>query len=358
LVMKRFHCDILVVGAGPAGSSAATAAAKKGMSVLVADRSARIGIPVRCAEYIPAQLLGEVNLGSEYVAQRIRGMRTWLPDGSHVETVAPGFTIHRDLFDQTLAREAERAGAEILLSTTVLYRDNQEVVVRKKDRELLKISPRIIIGADGPHSKVGEWISSVNRHLIPSVQARVLLKNPLEFTHVYFHKDIYGGYGWLFPKGNEANVGLGRKKKNGNDVSLKKLLEQFIGRLVEEGKIFPKVLKWFGGWIPAEPVRRVVKGNVLLVGDAAGHTHPITGAGIAPALISGRKAGEWAVKAIEAKDLALLSKYENDWRDSYGEAIDRAYHRRNLLERHWGQLDTIIKTCWVAFREYYVGTEE
>ncbi|MCP4245986.1 MAG: FAD-dependent oxidoreductase, partial [bacterium] len=104
--METLRCDILVVGAGPAGSSAARAAAEKGLEVLVVERRDTIGVPVQCAEYIPAPLLGEIDLGRSVVVQSVSGMRTILPDGETTVMRSPGCMIRRDLFDQALARAA------------------------------------------------------------------------------------------------------------------------------------------------------------------------------------------------------------------------------------------------------------
>jgi flavin-dependent dehydrogenase len=298
---------------------------------------------VRCAEYIPALLLGEVNIGRGFIVQSVRSMRTILPGGETVETRAPGYTIRRDLFDQILARRAEEAGAEIWLSSRAAA----------KNDDIVQVKAGVIIGADGPRSMVGRWIGSANRNLIPAVQVSVELTSPMECTEIYFDREIYGGYGWLFPKGDRANAGIGRKKKDGTPYSLKECLDRFLRGLREEGKIKDGVSGNVAGWIPAERPRIITKENVLLTGDAAGHTHPITGAGIAQAVICGGMAGRWAARAVESGDLGLLAEYENEWRDLYGAAQERAFNRRQLLEEEWEYLDEIIRHCWVAFREYY-----
>lgn len=351
--MKTHKCDILIVGAGPAGSSAALTAAHKGLQVLVIERRQTIGIPVRCAEFIPAPLLGEVNLGRHFVVQSVRGMRTILPSGEVKETRTPGFTIRRDLFDQALADASRKEGAEILVFTRALSMDDGKVVLKEKNEQLSKVRTEVIIGADGPLSTVGRWIGCVNRNLIPAVQVKVSLTHPMDFTEVYFDKEIYGGYGWLFPKGHEANVGVGMKKRETWHQSIGNMLGLFVSRLIKEGKIKGKAYGLTAGWIPAEPVRNVTHDNILLAGDAAGHTHPITGAGISQAVVCGRMAGKWAERAIEAGDLRLLSEYDKEWRDFFGDTLDRAFKRRQLLELEWDRLEEIIKYCWVAFKEYY-----
>ena len=349
--MKTVRCDILVVGAGPAGASAARAAAEKNARVIVVEKKDEIGRPVRCAEYIPAQLPGVIGPARDYVVQTIKGMRTFLPDGAVSTLNAPGYTIDRHLFDQTLAFGAKAEGADIRVATSVVSLEKDGAVV-KTDKETYKISADIIIGADGPHSFVGKSMGSRNTCLIPAVQVRVRLRNPLNYTEVYFDSHIFGGYGWLFPKGQFANVGLAAKVFAGRRM-LNELLERFILRLDEAKKIYPGVLQQFGGWIPAGPARKIVKGNILLVGDAAGQTHPITGAGIFPAVIGGEMAGIWAARASSKKDPGLLTGYEKEWEEMFGEAHDRASLKRAVLEKEWHRLDAVIRSCWVAFGEYY-----
>jgi len=352
--MERLKCDILVVGAGPAGSSAARAAAGRGLEVLVVERRDTIGVPVQCAEFIPAPLLGEIGPARDFVVQSVTGMETILPDGGVKGMRSPGLMIRRDLFDQSLARAAEAAGATLLASTRVLRMEEGEVVVKsKREAGEERVKAKVIIGADGPCSTVGRWIGSENRNLIPAVQWRVPLTSPMEHTEVYFHEDFYGGYGWLFPVGREANVGLGRKRRNGRDERIGKVLERFVSRLAEEGKVEPRPIRTTAGWIPAEPARKVTKGNVLLVGDAAGQTHPITGAGVSQAVIGGRMAGKWAACAVATGDLSLLDAYEQEWRELFGDAQGRAHRRRKALEENWDCLETAVRASWVAFREYY-----
>jgi len=352
--METLKCDILVVGAGPAGSSAARAAAKRGLKVLVAERRNTVGSPVRCAEFIPAPLLGEVDGGGDFVVQFVRGMRTILPDGEVTVTRAPGFMIRRDLLDQSLARAAEEQGARLMGSTRVLRMEQGAVVARKRgDTQEARILARVIIGADGPRSTVGRWIGSENGNLIPAVQWRVPLVNPMDHTEVYFDKDFYGGYGWLFPVGGEANVGVGRKGRDSRDEPVGLVLKRFVLRLAEEGKVKGERARTTAGWIPAEPVRSVIKGNVLLVGDAAGHTHPMTGAGVSQAVIGGEMAGKWAAHAAGTGDLGLLHEYEKEWRELFADVQERAHERRKSLEENWDRLDRALKTSWIAFKEYY-----
>ncbi len=357
--MKPLSCDILVVGAGPAGSSAARVAAEQNMKVILVERRPVIGVPVRCAEYIPAPLVGELNLGKSYVVQALQGMQTTLPNGAVKKMRAPGYTVHRDRFDQILAKAAAKAGARILLGTKAISRDQTLVHLKNETGASLSIAANVIIGADGPHTTVGKWIGSVNKNLIPAVQVTVPLPKPMDHTEIYFDPEIYGGYGWLFPKGDQANVGLGIKRRKQTKLHAKgaKKIGQVLNRLVHtlasDGKIHPNPIRYVAGWIPAEPLRKVTGENILLVGDAAGHTHPITGAGVYQAVVCGQMAGKWAARSVHEKDFQLLQEYEAEWRELFGQTLQRAHHRRCLLEQNWNHLNEVIRRCWVAFKEYY-----
>jgi digeranylgeranylglycerophospholipid reductase len=347
-------CDVLVVGAGPAGSSAALAAAREGARVVVVDRRRTVGVPVQCAEYIPAMLLNEVPIDRDVLVQPIRAMKTLLAGCRPEETDAPGYTIRRDLFDQRLAASAERSGARLLLSTAAVERrDARTIVLKHRTGRRSRLKAEIVIGADGPRSTVAGWAGVARPGLIPAVQARVALAQPMDATEVFLEPGFRAGYGWLFPKGREANAGLGFRPLPGATPLSARLLELFLERLRADGRITGAAISYQAGWLPVAPVRTSVAGNLLLAGDAAGQTHPITGAGIFSAVTCGRMAGHWAGRAARERDLGLLQGYEDEWRGLFGETLDRAARRRRFMEANWGRCEEIIKSCWIAYREYY-----
>lgn len=348
-------CDILVVGAGPAGGATALAAARRGARVLVVDRRQWVGVPVQCAEYIPAMLMGQLDLGKAFIVQKTRKMKTFLPGEPVQEIRAPGFTIHRDLFDQAMIRAAVDFGAELMLATRAVRRtDDQTVLLKGKDGRYLLARAKVIVGADGPCSTVGRWVGAVNIHFLPGVQVTMALAAPMDWTEVYFDPEIYAGYGWVFPKKELANIGIGLKTTPRGPVRTRAVLERFISRLEASGKVTGPAVGYAAGWIPAEPVRRAVYGNVLLVGDAAGHTHPITGAGIANAVVGGEMAGRWAARAVETGDLGALRCYDDQWQDHFRHPLAHAHRRRQTMESRWSDFSTTVHSCWIAYREYYV----
>jgi len=322
--------------------------------VLLVERRRQVGLPVQCAEYIPAMLVGRLELDKDFIIQSVCGMRTYRHSRPVKETATPGFTICRDLFDKSLAQAAVDAGADLMLATRAIRRiDNETVLLKPKDGQPFTVKARIIVGADGPRSEVGRWVGAVNNHLLPGVQVTLPLTRPLDQTEVYFDPEIYAGYGWLFPKKNLANVGLGLRKTPGAGKSIRCLLERFVTRLVAKDKVKAEPKGYTAGWIPAEPVRKAVYGNVLLAGDAAGQTHPITGAGIFAAVTCGQMAGKWAARAAAQADNDLLAQYDVQWQDLFAETQQRAYRRRVKMESEWENFGDIIESCWVAFRKYY-----
>lgn len=350
----KASCDILVIGAGPAGGAAALAAALRGADVWVAERKPVVGTPVRCAEYIPAPLMGRLDIGTSFVVQRTETMKTFLPGESVQELRAPGFIINRDVFDQSLIRAAQDAGCQVMLSTRVCRRvSDRTVLLKGSSGQDMEIRAAVIIGADGPHSTAGRWVGAVNRNLLPGVQATLLLTKPMDWTEVHFDQEIHAGYGWLFPKGNVANVGIGFKKPPDRACNTRRILDGFINRLKSKAKVSGNPEQYAAGWIPAEQVRPAVYGNIALAGDAAGQTHPITGAGIANAVICGEMAGKWAARAAASGDVELLKQYDVQWRDFLESAHDRAFRRRLEMEAGWRDFPNIVKSCWVAFRDYY-----
>jgi geranylgeranyl reductase family protein len=350
--VTRSACDVLVVGAGPAGASAALAAARAGARVTVVDRRGTIGRPVQCAEYIPALLLREVPACAPAVVQRVNAMRTFVRGEPAGDLAAPGCMVDRDRFDRLLAAEAERAGAQLLTATAALRCDGDAVVLKRRGGEPFVLRPRVVVGADGPRSTVGRWVGLINRRFVPAAQARVRLVQPLDVTEVYLHPDYHAGYAWLFPKQGTANAGVGFAPSPGGRRP-GAALAAFLAALERRGRIAGPVLSRQAGWIPVEPLDRTVRGNRLLAGDAAGQTHPVTGAGIFSAVTCGAMAGRWAARAALEGDPGLLEGYEEEWRDLLGSTLARAAAKRRLMESGWGRFDAIIRSCWVAFEEYH-----
>ncbi|MFA9459884.1 NAD(P)/FAD-dependent oxidoreductase [Thiohalorhabdus sp. Cl-TMA] len=352
--------DVLVVGLGPGGGSAARAAAARGRRVLAVDRRKVVGQPVQCAEFLPNPMLRHGNLPGVLV-QKITGMKTFLPSGKREDSDFPGLMIDRGNLDRAVADEAAAAGAELRLETRLLHLDPETGEARLKGPGgETTVSARVVIGADGPHSPVARAAGLPAQKTVHTRQHTLPLADTYPDTDIFLSPDFPGGYGWLFPKGEVANVGLGMDRRFGEDLGGP--LTDLIGHLAERGLVENRLLGRTGGSIPVGGLRPMVHpGPILLVGDAAGLTHPITGAGIPAALISGERAGEAAADYLEDGDAEALADFEEDVRDQFETSVARGVERREELERIWGSpaadADGPHRRGWIAFSEYFGRAE-
>ena len=353
--MKRLETDVLVVGLGPGGSLAARTAAAAGAKVIAVERRREVGVPVQCAEFVPLPL-GKYALASEVFRQHVSGMTTILPSGEKVVSDFPGIMIDRARFDQALARQAADAGATEMLETSLETVDPERSLARvSRGRERSEIRFRVLVAADGPHSRVAQSLGLARLETVNTRQYTVPLLRRHAHTDIFLSTDYPGGYAWLFPKGGVANLGLGLDTKLAPD--LKAPLDALHVQIAGTGLVGMDILGRTGGAIPVEGLRdRLVVGNALFVGDAAGLTHPITGAGIAAAVISGEAAGASIARLLDGEPDALAD-YEEDVRDQFQTTIDRAVARRRWMMQHWTRAaargDALHRRGWIAFREYF-----
>jgi geranylgeranyl reductase family protein len=352
---ERLEADVVVVGLGPAGASAARVAARAGARVIGLDRRERPGEPVQCAEFVPLSLGSEVDGLADLAVQPIEAMDTYTEDDGPRRDPLPGWIVDRARFDRTLVERARTAGADCRFAAPVASLDADGVVLSDGTRV---VAP-IVVGADGPRSQVGRAIGSLNTVFSHTRQITVPLAAPHFATDIFLSAGMPGGYGWLFPKGGVANLGLGVDAPARG--LLRVLLEGLQARLVREGRIGWDVLATTGGLIPAggllRPIGRLGAIDVLLAGDACGLTNPITGAGIASAAISGRMAGEAAVARLGG-DVAAPADYAEEIADVFGGALARAARRRAAIVAACGRgvaRPADLERAWIAFDAYWTA---
>jgi len=348
-------CDVLVIGLGPGGSAAAAAAARAGLAVIAIDRRAEIGVPVQCAEFIPLPL-GRHARSAGVLVQRILGMTSALPSGTDHRTDFPGLMIDRARFDRALADAAREAGAALWRATSLISVDSgADVAALRGESGEFSLHYRVLIAADGPRSRVAAALGLARLETVETRQYTVPLRIPSSATDVWLAPDYPGGYAWLFPKGATANLGLGMDTRMARD--LKGPLDRLHGALVADGRVGAEILGRTGGPIPVGGMRtRLAERNVAFVGDAAGLTHPVTGAGIAAAVVSGESAGDAAARYC-AGDAGAWRVYEEEIRDQFETSLERAVARRRWLLNRWpsheANSDHLYRRGWIAFPEYF-----
>ena len=334
--MEKMY-DAVVVGAGPGGSAAAYYLAKNGYRVMLLDKDpfprekvCGDGVAPRAVHSLYRMGLREELEGR---FKRTRGIRFYATRGGVTEVRYPmgsrypdhGYVVPRRDLDLILLRRAEYAGAEFLggCRVTGLLPPREGAfpgVTAERAGERVEIAARYVVGADGPSSLIGRKLGMLRDDpLYLGVSARCYMtgaEGVSDFLEIYPEDAIIPNCGWIFPVDEETvNVGVGfmlyarRKRK----INLNRAFEDFTRRTRHAaaklrlarpaGKLRGALLRvGMGGAVPQ-------RANVLLVGDAASLTNPISGEGITYALESGRWAAETLAAALRCGDPSLLRAY-------------------------------------------------
>jgi len=313
-------------------------------------------VPVQCAEFVPAMLDRELDGLDAVTRQRIERMITMVDgEAPHPTEDFRGRMLDRGAFDRQLAEAAVAAGADCRFASHVCELGADGTVTLAEGGE---IRARVLIGADGPRSAVGRALGRINTEIVETRQISVPLLRPHDATDIFLSAEIVGGYAWLFPRGDIANVGLGVLPAQRH--RLKPLLEDLHDRLAREGRVGRGILAHTGGAIPVggmlDPAGRLGGTDVLLTGDAAGLSNPVTGAGINAAVLSGTLAGEAAAARLGG-DADALRDYADELDALFGTSIRRALARRRaILECYEGgdvPGPAALRAGWIAWPEYW-----
>ncbi len=331
--------DVVIVGAGPAGSIAAKNAAQKGLDVLLIEKRQEIGDPVRCAEGVgKLHLRQHIEPDLRWICADVKGSRIFSPDGTKVEMAEEvsggevGYVLERKLFDRALVNEAASAGADVMVKTRatgLIIEDDTVCGVKVMHLgEESNIRSKIVIGADGVESKVGRWAGIDTSLKLSDMEtcAQFLIAGievDQDYCEFYLGNEVApAGYIWIFPKGkNQANVGIGILGSKSGEKRAEALLTDFVNKHMPDGKIIEMVV---GGVPVSGTIERTIANGLMLVGDAARQSDPITGGGIINAMDAAKIAADVAVKAIESGDVStnMLQEYEKTWRKTIGHEID------------------------------------
>jgi geranylgeranyl reductase len=314
--------DVFVVGGGPSGATAAEDLVRAGLKVALLDRDGRIK---PCGGAIPPRAIRDFAIPDDQLVARIQTARMISPTGRAVDIhIEGGFVgmVDRDRFDEYLRDRAAMHGAKRLTGTFLRIerdRDGTHVVWRDKaGGEERRSATRLVIGADGARSNVarqevpgGDRIPYVIAYheIIKAPEGGMAANadyDPFRCDVIYDGKISPDFYGWVFPHGAHASVGMGTEK---DDVDLKEATAELRRMAGLEGC---QTIRKEGAPIPLKPLGRWDNGrDVVLAGDAAGVVAPSSGEGIFYAMAGGRAAATAAQAALrsgKARDLKIARK--------------------------------------------------
>jgi geranylgeranyl reductase family protein len=334
--------DVIVVGAGPAGSTAAKYLTEQGIPVVLIDKAefprekpCGGGLPTRVQKRFPyiKPFIDSISYGSITYSSSFRYKLDLIREKPLLMKV-----LRKD-FDHGLVNLAVKAGTTFLAGKTVV-----DVSINQNKASVLlddgqTIEAQAVIGCDGTQSVVADK-TNLSKELetlcIALVQEQPLTPKQLDtyFTkkrlvHLFIKAQGIAGYGWMFPKKNCVNIGIGEFQsaipKSKSKTPLKETYEAFIANLKEK-RLLPEdfpVENLKGAILPIFPLENTYGDRVILCGDAAGFINPITGEGIYYAMASGQIAANVIADGLKAKDLRkqFLSRYQILWNDDFGKDL-------------------------------------
>ena len=328
--------DVVVIGAGPAGSRTARDIAKRGFHVALVEEHRRVGVPSHCSGLISPRTLAMGEMGNDIVVNQVRGAYVHVMGGEEVRLAAKetkAVAIDRIRWDEILASQAEEAGAEMVRARFISaerIRDGMRLHCRRDGRDVV-LTTRLLVGADGAHSRVARSLGLAKpAESVYALGAEGYLnKLDSEFVHVFVGRQLAPSwFGWIIPIGKgRVRLGIGCDFSQRPIACLQRLKEAYVDMFTGL-----QVERMYGGTIPVAMTPRSYDKGVMLVGDSAGQVKPFSGGGIYTGLVAAKHCAETAVKALEANDfsIASLGAYESAWRGTLGPELIRGAAIRQL----------------------------
>ncbi len=310
---------ITIVGAGPSGCYLGWKLSSAGHDVEIIDRKRIVGDPVQCSGVLTKDITDHIRMSKRFVLNRIKYADIIYEHGNdRLRIPTNDYVVDRMVFDQEIAKKAEKSGARIRLGCSYVKGNEKNFLVREKDR-LHEKKSSALIGADGPMSSVQRQnLPGQKRDHFYAKQLRIEGSFEKEAYQVHLGTMAPGFFGWVIPESETiARVGLGVAFGNPNEY-----LDSFVGKLGLSENI---VIGTQAGIIPMFD-RKITsqKGNTYLLGDACGQVKATTGGGIIPSF----RAADILAKCLENK-----KNYDSAWKKTLGRELGVHLRIRKVLDR-------------------------
>jgi geranylgeranyl reductase family protein len=360
--------DVIIVGGGPAGSTAGIALARRGARALLLDKK-RFPRDKPCGGGIRYGVLRRFPELADYLHRtvalhEIRRVRMESPAGAAVvaELEAPLYLTFRRLeFDAALLDLARALGVEVVEGARVveIERGADDVAVRSIDGRAF--TARVVIGADGVNSVVARQAGLSDGFADDALAIDTMEETELaelavadpEAIYVAYGYKGYPGYGYVFPKHRHVDAGVGfllsffKTRLEGAPYDHhRRFLDEARAKGVVRGRSNRRNFKAYR--LPlAGPIARTFADRVIVCGDAGGFVNGYTGEGIYYAMVTGQHAGQTAALALEARDCtaATLCQYEARWRREIGEELADSVRVQRRLFSNPGLADSIVRAA-------------
>ena len=360
--MEELNFDVVVVGGGPAGSSAAHMAAKSGCTVALIEKEKEIAQTVRTSGVTWISDIKKFGIPEECY-NPIKKFSFCSPKNSVKISgeIAKAAVLDVRKTYRFLANRAKTSGSELFTSTNVteVLKDNSGKcvgVIAKSDGKQIQFNSKVVIDASGFVSVIAKELGYVTQWKKFGAGAEFEVKTEkLEHDNWWLmvgQEYSPAGYAWIFPTSKDtARIGVGIGKPDSDvdpTVRLNELLEKKLGPIKDLGNI--EKIEFHYGLIPNDGVsRKTVYDNLILVGDSAGQANPLVLEGIRYAIRFGEVAGQVAADAIKNGDTTevSLSPYEKEWKRAIESKINSAGKVQNrwvgLTDDEWDKELSIIE---------------
>ena len=324
--------DVAIVGAGPIGGYVAGRIAEKNFKVALFEKNKKIGLPVNCAGLVTDRVFNFLDIAKDKVVQNeIKGANIHSPSG-YILTIGgdkvQALVIDRRKFDEEIIKSSASKGTDVYLGSSVKSAIKVDNNIKLKTLKNYNIRCKLLIGADGPNSKIREtFFQYAPSEFLRGIGAELTNTNlKPDFVEIFVGNNVAPGFfAWIIPtntQGTEARAGLCVSQDS--KYSPKHYFSNFFNNKNSQPYLKNvKITNHIGGIVPLGAIKKTYDSNVLLVGDAAAQVKPTSGGGIYSGLLCASHCSEVALDSLQKNDFSsqYLKKYQKLWYADFGREL-------------------------------------